>query len=78
MDHPGFFDRAGPFSLGKVAKATGAAISNGADPAMFIGDVRPLSDASTHHLSILDNRKYVGQLKQTGVGACLSLPALAS
>ncbi len=45
MEHPGFFDRAGPFPLSEVAKATGAELAAGVDPAMPIDNVLPLSEA---------------------------------
>jgi UDP-3-O-[3-hydroxymyristoyl] glucosamine N-acyltransferase len=77
MEHPGFFDRAGPFSLGEVARATGAELPAGVEPERLIEDVRPLSEAGAAHLSFLDNRKYLGQLRSTAAGACLVLPALA-
>ncbi len=78
MEHPGFFDRAGPFSLAEVAKATGSEIGNGADPSTRIDDIRALSDATAHDLSFLDNRKYIEKLKETAAGACLVRPAHAS
>jgi len=77
MEHPGFFVRAGPFSLAEIAKATHAELAAAADPATSIEDVRALSDASPRHLSFLDNRKYLGQLKATRAGACLVLPTFA-
>jgi len=75
MEHPGFFERAGPFSLADIAKATGAEMGPGADPAAVIKDVRPLSDATANDLSFLDNRKYLSQLAETQAAACLVLPA---
>jgi UDP-3-O-[3-hydroxymyristoyl] glucosamine N-acyltransferase len=78
MEHPGFFERAGPFSLAEIAKATNAELAAGADPAASIEDVRTLSDASARHLSFLDNRKYLQRLMATRATACLVLPAFAS
>lgn len=77
MEHPGFFERAGPFSLADIAKATGAELGPGADPVTSIKDVRPLSDATARDLSFLDNRKYLSQLVETRAAACLVLPAFA-
>jgi UDP-3-O-[3-hydroxymyristoyl] glucosamine N-acyltransferase len=77
MEHPGFFERAGPFSLAEIAKATQAELGAGADPATPIEDVRTLADASSRHLSFLDNRKYLGRLQETHAAACLVLPAFA-
>jgi len=77
MEHPGFFERAGPFSLADIAKATGAELAPGADPAVLVEDVRPLLDATARDLSFLDNRKYLGQLARTHAGACLVRPAFS-
>lgn len=78
MEHPGFFERAGPFTLAEVAKATRAEIGDGADPSQQIDDIRALSDAGGNDLSFLDNRKYLDQLEETAAGACLVRPALAA
>lgn len=77
MEHPGFFDRAGPFPLSEVAKATGAEIAAGADPKRPISDVRPLHEAGPTDVTFLDNRKYAPQLAGTRAGACLIQPAFA-
>jgi len=77
MEHPGFFERAGPFSLSEVAAATGAEIPSGADGTVTIDDVRPLHEAGPSHISFIDNRKYLAQLDATKAGACLVVPALA-
>ncbi len=74
MEHPGFFDRAGPFSLQAIADATGATVSAASDPATLVDDIRPLSDAGSHHLSFFENRKYLSQLDATLAGACLVTP----
>ena len=71
MEHPGFFERAGPFRLAEIASATGAALPPGIDPQMQLDDVRPLSDAGPHHLTFVDNRKYLVQLADCRAGACL-------
>ena len=77
MEHPGFFDRAGPFALARVAEAIGAELAGGEGGEDLIVDVRPLAEAGTSHLSFIDNRKYVGQLATTRASACLVAPALA-
>jgi UDP-3-O-[3-hydroxymyristoyl] glucosamine N-acyltransferase len=78
MQHPGFFDRAGPFPLSELAKACEAELAIGADKARLIADVRGLADAGPDDVSFLDNRKYLGQLQTTRAGACLVIPALAA
>ncbi|MBY0562156.1 UDP-3-O-(3-hydroxymyristoyl)glucosamine N-acyltransferase [Hyphomicrobium sp.] len=76
MEHPGFFERAGPYALSEVAAAAGAEIANGRDPAVKIDDVRPLSEAGPSHISFIDNKKYLSQLAATKAGACLVIPAI--
>lgn len=78
MQHPGFFERAGPFSLAQIAAAAEAELSSGANPSRPIVEVRALSDADALSLSFLDNRKYLPQLEATAAGACFILPALAT
>ncbi|HVZ04225.1 UDP-3-O-(3-hydroxymyristoyl)glucosamine N-acyltransferase [Hyphomicrobium sp.] len=78
MEHPGFFERAGPFPLAEVAEAAGAEIPAGADRAMRIEDVKPLSEAGSANISFIDNKKYLAQLDATTAGACLVSPALES
>ena len=77
MEHPGFFDRAGPFTLADVAKTVGAEVATGANPHLLIDDVRPLVDAGPNHVSFIDtNKKYLVQLNSTSAGACLVAPQL--
>jgi UDP-3-O-[3-hydroxymyristoyl] glucosamine N-acyltransferase len=71
MEHPGFFERAGPFSLSHVAAAVAAELAPGIDGTMLITDVRPLDEAAGGQLSFLDNRKYLPQLEGTKAAACL-------
>jgi UDP-3-O-[3-hydroxymyristoyl] glucosamine N-acyltransferase len=78
MEHPGFFERAGPFPLAQVALATGSELAAGTDGTRPIRDVRGLADAGEDHVSFLDNRKYLGQLQTTRAGACLVAAQFAS
>ena len=74
MEHPGFFERAGPFSLADVAKAVGAEVAADKAGAM-VGDVRTLADATSADVSFIDNKKYLPQLASTSAGACLVHPS---
>lgn len=77
MQHPGFFERAGPFPLDEVAKAAGATLAPDADPGLMVHDIRPLAEATAEHLSFIDNnKKYLVQLDTTKAGACLIAPAI--
>lgn len=78
MEHPGFFERAGPFALAEVARATGSELAPGANAELGIEDVRPLSEAGGTDVAFLDNRKYAHQLAGTTAGACLIQPALSN
>ena len=71
MEHPGFFELAGPFSLGEVARVTESQLAAGADENIMIDDVRSLSDCGPTHLAFLDNKKYLPQLPTT---PCRRLP----
>jgi UDP-3-O-[3-hydroxymyristoyl] glucosamine N-acyltransferase len=78
MQHPGFFERRGPFQLSELVGRIEAEL-----PADVVGDVlidtvTTLADAGKGHLSFLDNRKYLPQLATTAAEACLVLPALAA
>jgi UDP-3-O-[3-hydroxymyristoyl] glucosamine N-acyltransferase len=77
MEHPGFFDRAGPFALGAIAEAANAKVADGADPSLLIKDVRPLDCATRGDLSFLDNPKYLPLFATTGASACLVAPKFA-
>ncbi|MGH6865679.1 MAG: UDP-3-O-(3-hydroxymyristoyl)glucosamine N-acyltransferase [Methyloceanibacter sp.] len=78
MEHPGFFERAGPFPLRAVAEATNAEAPSGADLGGEIVDVRPLDSAGKGDLSFLDNPKYLPLLGATRARACLVSPKFAS
>lgn len=78
MIHPGFFDRAGPFTIGDIAQAIGATLSEDADKDREIADVRPLDSAGPSDLSFLDNTKYLNALGRTHAGACIVASGFAS
>jgi UDP-3-O-[3-hydroxymyristoyl] glucosamine N-acyltransferase len=74
MEHPGFFERAGPFTLASVAAAAGAKLVDGTDPNLVLADVKPLDDAGRDDLSFVDNPKYLPAFAATSAGACLVAP----
>lgn len=76
MQHPGFFERAGPFALSAIAEATGAELVRAGGADRSIEDVRPLDLAGSADVSFLDNRKYIAALEATKAGACFVAPAL--
>jgi UDP-3-O-[3-hydroxymyristoyl] glucosamine N-acyltransferase len=76
MEHPGFFERAGPFSLRAMVEAAGAT-SGDIDLDTKIKDVRPLDTAGSGDLSFLDNPKYLSLFTHTAATACLVAPKFA-
>jgi UDP-3-O-[3-hydroxymyristoyl] glucosamine N-acyltransferase len=78
MNHPGFFAKAGPFTLAKVAAATEAEVK-GDDAALArtVDDLKPLAEASAKELTFFENRKYLPQLAETKAAACLVSPQFA-
>lgn len=78
MDHPGFFDRQGPFTIAKLAQRIEAELADGSSADAQLHDVRTLDGATAQDLTFLNNRKYLGQLGQTKARACLIQPAFAS
>jgi UDP-3-O-[3-hydroxymyristoyl] glucosamine N-acyltransferase len=77
MEHPGFFERAGPFSLRMVAEAAQAKPAEDADLDLAIEDVRPLDSAGRGDLSFVDNPKYLPLFAATGASACFVAPKFA-
>lgn len=76
MEHPGFFERRGPFRLADVVRHIGAELPVGSDADTLVHDVRPLDMAGPADLSFIENRKYVEALGRTHAGFCLVAPAL--
>ena len=78
MDHPGFFERAGPFSLRAVVEAAGAPAEGDPDLDIEIKDVRPLDSAGEGDISFLDNPKSLPVFATTAASACLVSPKFAN
>ena len=74
MADPRFFVRAGPFTLGALAKIATAELATGADPERAIEDVAPLGRAGPSDLAFLDNPKYLEALRASQAGACILAP----
>jgi UDP-3-O-[3-hydroxymyristoyl] glucosamine N-acyltransferase len=77
MQHPGFFERAGPFPLNVIAEKLGAELGTLPNVAIDIEDVKPLGSAGPQHLAFFDNPKYLDQLVTTHAGGCLVAPAFS-
>ena len=77
MEHPGFFDRRGPFALAELTRHSGSTLSPECDGTTLVQDVRPLDQAGPDDLTFIDNRKYLDALGATRAGFCLVAPSLA-
>ncbi len=69
MADPRFFDRAGPFPLGRVASAAGAVLADGAPTDRSIGDVAALDRADATCLTYFDSARLKPALARTQAGA---------
>ena len=81
MEHPGFFERAGPFALSDLASRLGAEIAAAhleRAAKLTLADVRPRDEATERRLAFIDNRKYLPQLAATRAAAVLVAPVLSS
>jgi UDP-3-O-[3-hydroxymyristoyl] glucosamine N-acyltransferase len=72
-----FFERAGPFSLGELARLSGARLSGSQEKGRLYRDVAPLELAGPEELSFLDKRKYLEAFTRSRAGAVVVAPALA-
>jgi len=70
MEHPGFFERAGPFTLAQIIEASEAKVPAGVDVDINISDVLPLDEAGKGHISFFDNPKYLSGYLDTEAAAC--------
>jgi UDP-3-O-[3-hydroxymyristoyl] glucosamine N-acyltransferase len=78
MDHPGFFDRAGPFTLARLAEETGARLADESRAHLEVSDIRPLDAAGPNDAAFLDNPKYLPHFLETKASACFIQEKFAS
>ena len=71
MNHPGFFETAGPFTLREISAHTETTLPADFDGELQISGVRPLKTATSNDLAFLDNRRYADQLKESKAGVCI-------
>jgi UDP-3-O-[3-hydroxymyristoyl] glucosamine N-acyltransferase len=70
MEHPGFFKRAGPFTLGEIIARAEVRPALKLDSTIEITDVLPLDEAGDTHLSFFDNIKYLKNFEKCNATAC--------
>jgi UDP-3-O-[3-hydroxymyristoyl] glucosamine N-acyltransferase len=70
MEHPGFYDRAGPFTLERIAAESGATLADAGRSAAEASDIRPLNAAGGEDVAFIDNPRYLPDLAGTKALAC--------
>jgi UDP-3-O-[3-hydroxymyristoyl] glucosamine N-acyltransferase len=69
MADPRFFARAGPFTLGDLARTGGAELIGGVAEGTLFHDVAPLETGGPEDVSFLENRKYLPAFRSSKAGA---------
>jgi UDP-3-O-[3-hydroxymyristoyl] glucosamine N-acyltransferase len=70
MEHPGFFDRVGPFTLERLAAESGAQLADAGKSGLEVADIRPLNEAGPNDAAFMDNPRYLPDLATTKALAC--------
>jgi UDP-3-O-[3-hydroxymyristoyl] glucosamine N-acyltransferase len=76
MQHPGFFEKSGPFAICELARQLNLTIKAAPDGEIF--DVKPLKDAGPTDASFFNNPKYLEELAKTRAGVCIIAPEFAA
>ena len=71
MADPRFFRLSSPLRLDQLAEIANAEIAGSAPADTVFEDVRPLNEAGPAHVSFLDNKRYVGEFRESRAGACI-------
>lgn len=77
MTDPRFFHRAGPFSLGDIARHIGAAPPDDESARLMIDDIAALETAGPTEISVFNDARYRPALAATRAGAIVSSRDLA-
>jgi len=70
MQHPGFFERAGPFPLSGVCQRLNLSLPDDSAADVTISDIKPLDEACAGHLTFVSNNKYLDLLSDTKASGC--------
>ncbi|HAT8593954.1 TPA: UDP-3-O-(3-hydroxymyristoyl)glucosamine N-acyltransferase [Legionella pneumophila] len=74
MSNYQFTKPAGPFYLAQLAEISGATLYEGKGEAFTVSGLAKLSEATTHDLVMLHQKKYLKELKNTAARACIIGP----
>ena len=73
-----FFDRAGPFPLGEIARLVGGEMDNRSAADFLVHDVAALESASAGDISVFSDAKFSGSFSHTGASVVITDRKLAS
>ncbi len=71
MEHPGFYDRAGPYTVGEICEAISVRPDDNVDLDLKIEDVKPVDCSGPGHITFVDNPKYLKYLETTEASVCI-------
>lgn len=78
MEHPGFFLKAGPFSVSEICTHLNLPLPQGANPDLMIEDVSSLTAAGPADITFFEDKKRLEEFKNSSAGLCLSREAFSS
>ena len=64
-----FYTPAGRFTAAQLAELSGASLRRPTSPNTYFDDVAALTSAAFNHVSFIDNKRYVGDFRDTRAGA---------
>jgi len=71
MEHPGFYDRAGPYTVREICEAISVRPGENVDLDLRIEDVKPVDHSGPGHVTFVDNPKYLKYLETTQASVCI-------
>ncbi len=76
MEHPGFFQKAGPFSLEQICQALEVVIDDSCQTQeldeLMIDDVKSISSAGSCHLTFFEDRKGIETFQSSKAAVCIT------
>ena len=72
MEHPGFFQKAGPFSLREICQVLKLEVEGTDLHDLSIDDVKSISSAGPSHLTFLEDRKWLKEFQSSKAAICIT------
>lgn len=73
-----FFERAGPFPLGEIARRVGGEMCNRSGSGFMVRDVAALESAAAGDISVFSDKKFAGAFEHTGASVVITDHKLAA